>query len=197
MKITFNIKTILVALLMIFLVYSSYSQDFSFGLKAGLNLATVNGDDVTGVQSKAGFHVGAFASFKFTKFGIQGEALFSSQGTQDENDSDFKINNDYLLIPVLAKFYLVQGLNIYAGPQFGILLSSETTDGTVDVDTKDLFKSSDISLVFGAGFEISKFQVGARYNLGLSDIIEDPLPGDSSVKNGVFQIYVGFALVKK
>lgn len=174
---------------------ASYSQGFKLGIKAGLNLATVGGDDL-GVESKAGFHVGAYAGAKFAKFGVDGEILYSTQGAQDETDSDFKINLDYILIPIVGKFYIVKGLNIYAGPQFGILVKAESTDETADTDIKDFINSSDFSIVVGAGFEIMKFRAGLRYNIGLSDLNDPPVPSFENT-NQVFQIFVGFDLVGK
>jgi len=178
----------------------AYSQGFKLGIKGGLNLATLGGD-ISGVESRAGFHVGVYGGAKMSKFGVDGEILFSSQGTQDKTNSDLKLNYDYILIPILGKFYIVKGLNIYAGPQFGILLNSEATDGTIDIDAKDYTNSSDISIVVGGGFEIKKFRAGLRYNIGLSDLNDDPSgsfysPGEEFT-NQVFQIFVGIDLIGK
>jgi len=179
---------------------TAYSQGFKAGLKGGLNLATIKGD-FTGVESKAGFHVGAFAGAKLSKFGVEGEILYSTQGTQDEIDSELKMKMDYLIIPILGKFYIVKGINIYAGPQFGFLLKSEITDGTVDSDLKDYVSNSDVSIVVGAGFEILKFRAGLRYNIGLTDFNDDASsiifdPSDE-FKNRVFQIFIGIGLIGK
>ena len=97
-----------IALLTVFasiLSITTYSQGFKVGLKGGLNLATVGGD-LTNVESRTGFHVGVYAGTKISKFGVDGEILFSAQGTQDETNSDFKLNYDYVLIPILGKFYI-------------------------------------------------------------------------------------------
>ncbi|TMR62131.1 porin family protein, partial [Streptococcus pseudopneumoniae] len=172
-------------------------------LKGGLNLSTLGGD-ATNVESRTGFHVGAYAGAKMTKFGVDGEILFSRQGTQGDGASTFEIDNDYLLIPILGKFYIVKGLNIYAGPQFGILLNSEFTDtanGIKDQDIKDFSNSSDVSIVVGAGFEILKFRAGLRYNIGLSDLNDDPagqfFTVGEELTNQVFQIFVGIDLIGK
>ena len=192
-------KTALLTAFTFIISLVTYSQGFKVGLKAGLNLATVGGD-LSGVESRAGFHVGAYAGAKMSKFGVDGEILYSTQGTQDEIDSDFKLNYDYILIPIVGKFYIVKGLNIYAGPQFGILVNAEATDGTTDTDIEDYTNSSDFSVVVGAGFEIMKFRAGLRYNIGLSDLNDDPTQqifSGEEIKNQVFQIFVGIDLIGK
>lgn len=192
-----------IALLTIFtciISLTTYAQGFKLGLKGGLNIATMGGD-LTDIESRAGFHVGVYAGAKMSKFGVDGEILFSTQGTQDDTNSDFKLNYDYILIPIVGKFYIVKGLNIYAGPQFGILVKSEFTDGVTDTDHKDYTNSSDVSIVVGAGFEIMKFRAGLRYNIGLSDVNDDPTQafffGGEELKNQVFQIFVGIDLIGK
>ncbi len=195
-----------IALLTIFtciISLTTYSQGFKLGLKGGLNLSTIGGD-ATNVESRTGFHVGAYAGAKLSKFGVEGEILFSRQGTQGDGLATFEIDNDYLLIPILGKFYIVKGLNIYAGPQFGILLKSEFTDptfGIKDQDIKDFTNSFDVSILVGAGFEIKKFRAGLRYNIGLSDLNDDPASvfynSGEELSNQVFQIFVGIDLIGK
>jgi len=176
-------KTFIITLILTLGVSQAISQDFHFVLKGGLNVSTWGGDDADDVDSKIGFNVGTYLGAKFSKVGIDGEILYSTQGTQDELDSDIKANNNYLLIPVLVKFYLVKGFNFYGGPQVGILLKSEITDGSIDIDTEDLYKTGDFSIVFGAGYEIKKFRVGARYNLGLTKLGDEDTLGDIEIFN--------------
>lgn len=184
-------KLLIVAVMVTTASAAAFAQaSVSLGLKGGLNFANVDATNIgTAYNSRTGYHVGAFANFKFTKFAIQPELIYSVQGSDLKSaTSSSSLDMAYINIPILLKFYLVGGLNLQAGPQFGFL-SSATSGG---VDIKSLVESSDTSIALGAGFDISKFVIDARYNLGLSDVDKS----SASAKNQVFQLSVGFKLFK-
>ena len=111
--------------------------------------------------------------------------------------NDVEVDFSYLTIPVMAKIYLLQGLNVQVGPQFGVLLSSETKSGTVTIDnTEDALKSSDISVGIGAGFDMPfGLDIHARYYIGLTDNADQD--GAAELKTNTFQVSLGYALFKK
>lgn len=179
-------------------------QQVKFGPKAGVNLANLSGMDDT--DMKIGFHVGAVAEIKFNdKFSLQPELLYSAQGTKIDMSMDIpmigklefesKTNLDYINIPIMAKYYFVEGFSVEAGPQFGFLVKAEGQakyDGETETeDIKDGFNSIDVGVGIGLAYDLPMgLFVNARYNLGLTDIVKDN-PGDA-VKNNVIQIGVGF-----
>lgn len=174
---------------------------FALGLKGGLNIAKFDiSQGTSNIDNRTGYHGGAFALIKFAKFGIQPEILFSKQGSEFNVNADkFEANFDYINIPILVKLYLVAGLNIQAGPQFGFLTTSEiksTVAGiTTTEDVKDqLDKKSDTSLAIGAGWDLPfGLTVDARYNFGLSEFKLDSGP---DLKNRVIQISLGYKFIK-
>jgi len=172
-------------------------QQVKFGPKAGVNLATISGNDDS--EMKIGFHVGAVAEIKFNdKFSLQPEVLYSAQGAKEKGEGDGKMNNDYINIPIMAKYYFVEGFSIEAGPQVGFLMKSEAKGENASVDTKDFYKSVDFGLGIGLAYDLPMgLFVNARYNIGLSKINEDFDFGGITVetedlKNNVIQIGVGF-----
>ena len=180
---------------------ASFAQaQFALGIKGGVNIAKFDiSQGTSNIDNRTGFHGGAFALFKFAKFGIQPELIFSKQGSSFKaNTSDFEANFDYINIPVILKLYLVAGLNLQAGPQFGFLTTSEikeTVSGiTTTTDVKDqLSKKSDTSLAIGAGWDLPfGLTIDARYNFGLSEM---NLNG-SDLKNKVIQISLGYKFIK-
>ncbi|WP_166921878.1 porin family protein [Flavobacterium poyangense] len=148
------------------------AQQTRFGVKGGLNISTVVGGDVEDTKSLIGFHVGGFAEIKVVdKFFIQPELLFSTQGTKVDGpfgtDADIKLN--YLNIPVLAKYYIVDKFSVEAGPQIGFLLSAKA-EGE---DIKDFTRSVDLGFNLGAGYNFTdNFSVGIRYTVGLSPLTD-------------------------
>jgi len=182
--------------------FAMAQAQFALGIKGGLNFANldVKGSASTNYNNRTGYHAGAFALIKVASFGIQPEILFSKQGTKySVNTTDYEANFDYINVPIMIKFYLPLGLNLQAGPQFGFLTTSElkTTAGSISStqDAKDFYKSSDVAASFGVGWDLPfGLTVDGRYNLGLSKINDGS--NNNNTKNQVFQISVGYKLIK-
>jgi hypothetical protein len=173
-----------------------------FGLKGGVNLTSLKLDDAqASYDSRTGFHAGVFLRAKFANIGIQPEALLFTQRGEADFGSVGKIEDSftYLSIPVIFKFYPVGGLNLQAGPQFGFLLDGEqtysTAIGTVTRDIKEAYKSSDVSLSVGAGYD---FDLGlgldVRYNIGIKDINNEP--DAEGAKSRVFLVSLSWNFLK-
>ncbi|WP_298144921.1 porin family protein [Flavobacterium sp.] len=175
------------------------SSSFNFGVKGGLNYATVTGDEFDSPDARTSFHVGALAEFPITsRFALQIEAVYSSQGFESEFDGfgggandKIEYQLDYINVPVLAKIYLLKGLSIEAGPQFGFKANEEIdTDPNNNPGDFEIDQAADydFSVVGGLTFKSDAgFFLYGRYNYGLTDIIEDV-----DVKNSVLQVGVGF-----
>ena len=195
---------------------TSAQVQLAIGLKGGLNFASLNTNSSVKANygNRTGYHAGAYVMFKFTKVAIQPEIIFSKQGqTFTFNQKDYNSNYDYINIPIMVKFYLAGGFNLQAGPQFGFLASSKgylkDAAGNVSTgqDLKNFVKSSDVSVGVGFGWDLPfGLNVGARYNIGLSDINKytgSTAPSGtvssldtSEAKNQVIQVSVGYRLFK-
>ena len=91
----------------------------------------------------------------------------------------------------MLKFYLPLGLNLQAGPQFGILTNAEDEDGK---SLGNRFKDSDFSAVLGLGWDAPfGLQFSARYVLGLSDNSDIV---NSEYVNKMLQLSIGYSLFK-
>jgi hypothetical protein len=196
-------KTILVlgACFILLAAQQSYAQaEFALGIKAGPNFAKINADESPGenLKGRTGIHAGAFMLIKLTKIGIQPEIIFSQQGSKAtySGSPDIESNFSYMNIPIIIKLYTIAGINLQAGPQFGFLTSAKLkVDGADEQDVKDQLKGSDISVALGAGWDLPfGLTIDARYNLGLSKI--DDSGAGSSGKNQVFQVSLGYKLIK-
>ncbi len=173
------------------------AQSTRFGVKGGLNLSTVVGGEVENTKSLVGFHVGGLAEIHIVeKFYIQPELLFSAQGTKVDGpfggDSDVKLN--YLNIPVVAKYYIVdKKFNVEAGPQLGVLLSAKA-DGE---DIKDFTRSVDFGFNIGAGYSFTdNLSIGLRYTIGLSPLSDEDIDNSDdyydSAKNSNLQLSLAY-----
>lgn len=177
------------------------AQEISYGLKAGLNYSNWKFSyDGTDFDSRLAFHVGAVVEFGLSeKFAIQPELLYSSVGAQQEygsptsrvSDDTLIYSLNYISIPVIAKYFVAEGFSLEAGPQLGVLLSAKAKLGDESEDYKDEFNSTDFGAAIGAGYKLENgIFFGARYVLGLSNILKDS--GDEWGKNNVFQFSAGY-----
>jgi hypothetical protein len=178
------------------------SAQSSFGLKAGLNLSTLNVADPSATyDSRTGFHAGLFFGGRINNIGFQPEVLLYTQNGDIETSAFGKAQESftYLTVPLMIKFYPIAGLNIQVGPQFGFLLDGERkydtflSSGTDDIT--DHYKSTDVAVSMGLGYDLPfGLTFDARYNLGVKDI-NNAANGDP-VKSRVIMLSMGWNFLK-
>lgn len=180
-----TMKNISVFVLGLVLTVTSFAQaPAKFGLKGGVNIATLRQDNVS-YDSRIGLHIGGLAHIHLApQWALQPEVLYSQEGAKLD---DVTLKLDYINIPLMLQYMFSNGFRIEAGPQLGLMINSkaEEDDGT-EGDLDDVFKTTNVGLGFGLNYlSYSGLGVGGRYNLGLSDISES---NNSKVKSGNFQI---------
>ncbi|WP_298521113.1 porin family protein [uncultured Kordia sp.] len=180
-------KKLLIVLTGLFFIANANAQDVKFGVKAGVNFANVEGAPVN-LDSRTGFHVGVTTELMFSdKFSVQPEVIYSAQGAKLDNIGTTEL--DYIAIPVMAKYYIIDGLSIEAGPQVSFLVNDTVTyeDSALENDNANV-ESFDFGVNFGLGYKFNNgFFAQARYNLGIAAIQENP-----DITNRVFQLSVGY-----
>jgi len=161
------------------------AQGIGVGIKAGANFANYSSDDVE-TESATSYHVGAYANFKLSeKFGITPEVLWSSQGGDIDN-VEFKTN--YVTVPVMLRWRIIDLISVEAGPQFNVLTSADSNGQ----DVKDQFESPSYSAAFGALAHLPLgFTFGLRYVAGLTDISTS----DDKITDNNFQIWAGWTIL--
>jgi len=178
-------------LLMASLFTTQMHAQLSAGIKAGMNVAGFKSDD-DDQESKTGIVLGAFTAYSLTpKFDLQAELMFSQQGAKEGSGS---YNFNYIVLPVIAKFSVWNNLYVSSGPQFGFLGSAKTKEDGEKEDIRDNVKSSDLSWIFGAGYQFKQgFVADMRFIPGLSDISDN----SARIKNTVFQLTIGYRIGKR
>jgi|SRR5690554_2876445 hypothetical protein len=184
-------KILLFAAFAVFAFTTAQSQEIRFGAKAGLNIASLGGDGygVGSLGSRTSFHLGGLAEIPLhEKFALQPEVLYSSEGA----DWSFGLagNNiklDYIRVPVLAKYYIIEGLSGELGPTFGLLMSAKAGDE----DVKKQMKGFDAGLAIGATYRLNMgVFFSLRYNKGLLNVHDT---SDFKQQSNVFQISAGYS----
>lgn len=168
---------------------------FSVMPKAGINIASMTKDDAA--EAKVGFVGGLeFAYGAAENFEVTAGVLYSMQGAKVKN-TNYKMNMDYINIPVLAQYYIVKGLAVKAGVQVGFCTKAKIKGDGIDLDVKDFYalggidtdkKTVDFSIPVGLSYEYANVVLDARYNIGLTKSFKN-FDGD---KNSVIQITLGY-----
>jgi len=200
------------AVLMCSLTVFAQSKEGTFSIqpKAGINISTLSNKD--NAKVKVGFTAGAEAEYQLTKqLSLSAGAMFSTQGaksttvfrevdntTKEIREVDIKntMEFDYINVPILANYYIIEGLAVKLGiqPGFNIVAKRKRTDG-VDKVSKNLsdlgvdVRKVDISIPIGVSYEFNDFVVDARFNLGLTEVADLV-----KSKNRVFQITFGYQI---
>ncbi|SRX73875.1 porin family protein [Aequorivita antarctica] len=203
-------KILLLTAVALFAFTTAQSQEFRIGAKAGLNVASLGGDSYYGglgsLGSRTSFHIGGLVEIPLMgKFALQPELLYSSEGS-DWSFGTLGDNTklDYIRVPVLAKFYIIEGLSAEAGPVFGVLINAEgnyynADDDFVRGDAKDIYKSFDAQFGIGASYRLNMgFFFSIRYNKGLLSVNEEYEVDGYRYNTGknqsnVFQLSAGYS----
>ena len=193
-------------------VFTTNAQDISFGVKAGINFANFTNTKSYDAKYKKGWTAGIVLEYEITdKFSIQPEVLYSTQGTDVSftrpnprnkmitDKFDAEVSLDYINVPILAKFYVFEGLSIDLGPQFAFLVDDSIDEvRTVLTNPKSTSHRNDVKLpgkkTFGIDGSVGiayklpeNIFIQGRYNFGLLDVDEF-----EKAKNSVFQITLGY-----
>lgn len=152
-------------------VDSPFLRRFGFGVKVGLNVSSMS--DLDDSNSKPGFTAGVFADYRFNDwFALSANLLYSREGTTIKSDGYKQtMKSNYLNIPILANFYVLDKLAFKVGVQPGIFLSAKIKDNSSGndetVSVSDLYKGMDFSFPIGVSYEFfNRLIVEARYTIG-------------------------------
>jgi hypothetical protein len=208
-------KTVLPISLSLLLLFSSgvvfaqkdfkaldHEKFFHIGGKAGININKIQGQSY-----KSGFNynylVGGFMQFNFGRLGLQPEVNFvqsTSEFSKDANNvyndlfyggSQKKATLNYVKVPLLLNVNVGESkhVKLQLGPQFSGLLK-QTVDSLKT--NRNFFKTSDFSVLGGVWFQLPFLNLGARYELGLSNV--NDIDNKEKWKSQAFTIFAGFTL---
>jgi Outer membrane protein beta-barrel domain len=198
-------KVLLSIIVMICINSVSFSQ-VRFGVRGGLNLASQN-SNIGGLAISSGtlvsFHAGLVLDAPLTEtISIQPALLFSVKGSGEASStsgsvttSSKKVSFNYLEVPIDVLYNFNESFSVGAGPYLGYLLSTSpattSTDGVKKVDYG-------LNVVLNYTI-IDGLQIGARYSLGMGNLVDTAALsgsgisfGDVSIKNNV----IGFSVTK-
>lgn len=178
--------------------------------KVGLNIATLSDAD----KAITDLHFGIEAEYMVTdNFSLGLGAILSNQGAKydyyeltangENSKNNYKVDLDYVQVPILASYYVLPGLAVKAGvqPGFKMRAKAKFDDRTIDLD--ELYKQGsvllgedikvskfDLSIPVGVSYEYKNIVLDARYNWGLIKVMN---VGDAFY-NRCFMLSLGYKL---
>ncbi|MFN3942026.1 MAG: porin family protein [Flavobacterium sp.] len=196
-----------IILILCFIGLIANAQTKSFGMKAGMNLASLRlsiNDLSDSSDSRFGANFGFFAEFPVSKkITIQPEILYTMTGgsvTDEGQRGSFGLN--YIAFPIMVKYYTTPKFSMEFGPQFAFLAESTFNLGNITVNANELFNNFDLGFGIGVNYEASnKVFLNFRYTLGLFNIasaeyqravIEEVNASSFTMKNNVIQFGIGY-----
>jgi hypothetical protein len=170
------------AVLLIFTVAAK--AQFTLGLKAGFNVAKINGDNISETPI-TGYEFGAWARIGKSWY-LQPEMYVGNKGGQlDFQPANSNVEGGYararfttLDVPLLlGRSFGAKGFNfhIVAGPIYSYLLhTDESFSDNLTSAYHDLgnYKNSTLGYQAGGGFDLGNISIDARYEGGLTHINE-------------------------
>ena len=168
--------------------------------KVGINIASLTNTD--GSDPRIGLAAGAELEYQVSDIvSLSGGVLYSMQGVKEKDDGvSATVKLDYINIPILANVYVTKGLAVKLGIQPGFMVNdkfkvaSGSASGEVSFEdamkaagTDASLKKFDFSIPVGLSYEYKNVVLDARYNWGLTKVIDGV-----DTKNSVFQITLGY-----
>ena len=205
----------IISLLFVSMTTNAQQEYFEYGFKGGVNLSSISGDGdkVSNYDTKASMNIGGYGLYKILpKLGIQAELLYSEQGFSERFDSE-EVDIDeiksltrmqYINLPVLVSYNLIEQLWMEGGVQVGYLVDAEeereersinNESGQLDSATKTIdqtsrYESLELGLLGGLRYKLSQnFMIQARYEKSINDVDKE-LAGDQF--NEVWSFSIGF-----
>jgi hypothetical protein len=163
-----------------------------FGVKGGVNLASLEIDDDTpttnfNTNSKTSFHIGVYSNIPLGTgmFRLQPEILYIGHGSKvtgtplagnQGTTQSYEVDMDYIAVPVMFQLATKGGFFVEAGPQFSFLTTARQDNATgSDPDLKDaeVIKKTDFAVLGGIGFT-SRIGLGvhATYIHGITNVFD-------------------------
>jgi hypothetical protein len=163
------------------------------GIKAGGQWSTLLASDVTYTSIPGGLAGVYFPLLAAARLEIQPELLLSYQGcdVQRPEENLSRLRMLYVHLPVCAKLFLTNELNLQGGFQAGKCLSARMDDEGVTDD----FRPFDVGFIAGLGVDLrSGFDIAARYYGGTTPVLTETT--GVNPRHRLLQLTAGYRILR-
>lgn len=158
---------LLFAALVLMLGASSIAKAEGLVVKAGISTSTMGISEInsTAVKNYTGWHAGlGYQTGSLLGFSLQPELLYNSKGFVY---GDTKLRMNYLEVPINIQWgidLIVAKPFIMVTPILGVNLNNVPSNESIPDAIMDGIRRTEAGLGIGAGIDIWKIQITARYN---------------------------------
>lgn len=151
------------------------AQHFTGGVRAGMSMSQISGDDLSGFH-KLGAYAGGYVQWRFVsndRWALQPELNFNMKGSSTYLKADrngnvigqkYVLSLYYLEVPLLVKFRPVKGFEVELGPSFGVLFAENERDANGKMPSRVPFRFCDFSALAGVSYLIKEhYGLSFRY----------------------------------
>ena len=198
-------KTQLTSVLFTFISFCSVHAQTTFGVKGGLNLASINIDNSDMIFT---WQAGAFSHMPLGgKVFFQPELLISRKGTRLQDffyTSDLTFNIVYLSMPLVMGVEAGEHFLFHIGPELSYRLAGgfeiEGQESNID---KEYYSDWDFGLDAGVTYQMTRrFGLTLRYCFGFTNVMQikfvdelgQDLGGFTEGKNRVLQASISYTI---
>lgn len=206
-------KKVLIVLILSCLCQTAISQDHNFGFIAGANFSNLKGDFKDGglvTGGRIAYNFGVFGEFYLNEtVSLSPRLKYSSQGYKSNLilrqsiddpgtlfETEFRYN--YLNIPVIFKFKIINGFRLQAGPQIGYFINGNSRIINSNIDPFDgavsdfeVSNKLDYGGNLGLAYHVTnKFFVEAIYYQSFTNLTADDT---TDIDNQQFYFQINFA----
>ena len=195
-------KKIALLLFLIGLGTSAFSQGlptFQLGIKGGMNLSKFKTTNTFNSDNQAGYYGGVWARIGAAGIHLQPELYLSGKNSKllAANGQENSVKFTSLDLPILIGTKIGAagfGLRLNTGPVFTFMLNEDQNFGQAASSAfNGKFKDTAIAWQFGAGLDIGKLNIDARYESGLSAI--NSAGGYPTTKLNLYTVGIGFRVL--
>ncbi len=193
-------KTLLILAIAVCAAFTSKAQvlpNFQFGIKGGLDVASVSTSAGSTLSSnnQAGYLAGVWARVGALGFNFQPELYYTSKSENFDNgtvQANFKsIDLPLLLGGKIGAFGL--GARFYTGPVISFLIDKNNSFSSALTQASTLdYKNQNFAWQFGAGLDIKAVSFDLRYEAGLTSHSYEGASG----KLNLFSLTIAYRLFK-
>lgn len=163
--------------------FSISESTLYYGVRIGMNLSTVTGDNTDDLKMKAGLTLGGVLGLRVSDSApvfLESGLYYTQYGANGDGKEELDVN--YLELPVLIKygFEATDEINVlpYLGPTFGFGVSAKRKyEELGEVESVKGFSDNDLNrfnvgIKIGCGVEWSKLYAELGYHIGISNLAD-------------------------
>ena len=164
---------------------------FTLQPKVGMGFGILSGSWTGGAdrKSRIGLIAGVEGEYYVNDwFSAAAGVNYAQQGWKFKGGGETSTTKlDYLNVPIVANFYIAEGLALKTGAQLGFLMSAKEES----TDIKDGCEKLNISIPVGISGEYKDFVFDARYNISLTKANKNS-NSDNKYRSDLIQITIGY-----